>query len=447
MKKLGLLYICTLSLLISAITPIKGTVSKPHVAAESAILLEADTGQILYDKLSERQLSPASITKLMTALLALESLSPNEEVTFSRTAVLSIERGSSHIGIRENEILTVDDALHGLMLESANEVANGLAEEVSGSIEAFVKRMNERADELGALNTNFVNPHGLYDEEQVTTAYDMSLIMKELLKHDYFLEIMSHPTHQIQPTNIVDEIRYLSQSHKMLNIKKGTTNYREDVIAGKSGYTIQSGHTLVTVGKSDDRTLIAVTLKTDADHLYSDTHSLLDYGFEGYDQVTLNDYNYSYISPIISGDKTLGNVTIAADPNISFLMPVGSTVDSISYNKDLPQSFDPSIAIGDVIGQVSLYIDDLYLASTDMIVSELDDGSSDILDGDVPVNDSSDTPDAEEPSDGFKIPIWPFVLLFVLVAIGLLYYFSQKNKMSYADYKKMRDAQNTSNEW
>ena len=154
----------------------------PDVFAEAAIVMEASTGLILYEKDIHSTYYPASITKILTALIAIENTSPGEIVTFSRNAVFGIERGSSHIGIDVGEELTMQQCLYAILLESANEVTYAVAEHIAGSIPAFSEMMNEKAGSLGCLNSNFVNPHGLPDDNHYTSAYDMALITREALK-------------------------------------------------------------------------------------------------------------------------------------------------------------------------------------------------------------------------------------------------------------------------
>ena len=161
----------------------------PAVYAQSAIVMEADTGMILYAKDMEQKNYPASITKIMTALLALENCELNEEIEFSYHATHSIEYGSSSIARTEGEILTVEETLYGLMLSSANECANALAEHIAGSNEDFALLMNEKAKELGCVNTHFSNPSGLHDENHYTCAYDMALITKAALENEDFRRI------------------------------------------------------------------------------------------------------------------------------------------------------------------------------------------------------------------------------------------------------------------
>ena len=173
--------------------------------AQSAILMDAATGEIIYNKNIDEKQYPASITKLMTVLLCLENCQKDEIVKFSQNAVYSIEPGSSHIAIMPDEELTVEQCLYGIMLQSANEVSNAVAEHIDGSIEAFAKHMTERAKKLGCTNTNFVNPNGLHNENHYTSAHDMALIAKELLKFPYFKEIMSSVYYEIPPTNNTDD--------------------------------------------------------------------------------------------------------------------------------------------------------------------------------------------------------------------------------------------------
>ena len=256
----------------------------PQVQAETAIVMEADSGCILYAKGIDEKREPASITKIMTALVALEHSRMDEQVTFSHNAVFSIEQGSTHIGIKEGEVLTMEQCLYGVLLASANEVSNGVAEHVGGSIEGFVEMMNEKAREIGCKNTHFSNANGLHNEEHYTTAYDMALITQAALKNPTFRSIMSTDHFIIPTTNITDEERWLNNHHKML---RETKFHYEGCIGGKTGYTTDAGNTLVTVADRNDMELICVTLKTNANAVYTDTALLLDYGFNNFQKIAL----------------------------------------------------------------------------------------------------------------------------------------------------------------
>lgn len=364
-------------LLIFSFLPINAEVTTPNIAAEVAILIDANTKTVLYEKNGYEKHYPASITKLMTALLTIENLSPTDTITFSKDAIFGIEAGSSHIGIDVDEQLTVDQALHGLLLMSANEVANGLAEAVSGSIDAFAQRMTERAKELGALNTHFVNPHGLHDDNHYTTAYDMALIASYLADNEYFLQLMKDSTYEIPGTNKTDEIRYLYQQHKMLNPSRDATIYREDVIGGKTGYTDEARHTLVTIAKQGDTTLVAVVLQSERDSLYTDTAQLLDYGFESYYSLDLHSVDDILktlpVYTVKSGQAyQSANCGLGLSEDVSALVLNTVTKDDITLSFNLPDKLDSNVKIGDTIGEVSFMLGSKLLSKNQLIIKQLD---------------------------------------------------------------------------
>lgn len=254
----------------------------PSVYAESAIVMEAGSGIILYSKDMYAKNYPASITKIITALIALEQCELNEEITFSYHATHSIDYGSSSIARTEGEILTVEETLYGLMLASANECANALAEHIAGSNEEFAKLMNEKAKELGCVNTNFSNPSGLHDENHYTCAYDMALITQAALENENFRKIAGTNYYTLRATNKNDEELWMQNHHYMIAPYR-TDKYLDDTIfAGKTGYTSDALNTLVTCGTRNDMDIIVVTMRTRSTAekgvpLFTDTAALLDY--------------------------------------------------------------------------------------------------------------------------------------------------------------------------
>ena len=249
----------------------------PAIYAESGILVDLDTQEILYSKNIDKQLYPASITKVMTTLVAIESSSPEEPVTFSQHALDSIEWDSSNIGCRLNETLTMEQCWYAMMLNSANEVCCGVAEHISGSIEAFVEKMNQKAAELGCTNTHFSNPNGLPDETHYTTAHDMALIANAAYQNETFRQVFSTRQYEIPPTPQYTETRYLHNHHKMM--QPDTEYYYEGCLGGKTGYTETALNTLVTIASRNGKNLLCVTMRTQGRQVYTDTASLFDYGF------------------------------------------------------------------------------------------------------------------------------------------------------------------------
>lgn len=347
-------------------TSTDSTSSELTLTAESAILMDATTGKILYEKNSRTKQYPASITKLMTILLALEHGSLEDEITFSHDAVFSIEPGSAHIAIQEGEILTLEQVLYGIMLRSANECANAAAEYVDGSMEKFAEHMTARAKELGCENTNFVNANGLFDENHYTTAYDMALIAQELLKNETYRSMMSNTYYLIPPTNKQPEERPLHGQHQMLN--ENSLYYYEPAEGGKTGYTVEAQNTLVTYAKQGDTELIAVVLKCNGAQHYVDTKTLFEYGFANYQTVkafSAADLTQNVAITEIYKDKTTTLDTIAVAPasDVYVTIPKNATIENITKAVDCPESASVPVAVGDKLGTVVLSLNGETLAT------------------------------------------------------------------------------------
>lgn len=256
----------------------------PTLESECVILMDADTGAILYEKNSHDKCYPASTTKILTGLLTIENCSMDEIVTFSREAAESVKYGDASLGTRTGEEYTVEQALYGLLLHSANEIAYGLAEHISGSLNAFVQLMNNRAKEMGAVNTHFSNASGLHSPNHYTTAYDMAMIARSCYNNTTFVNIDStYTTYTIPPTNKTTTARYVRHRHAML---KNRTYYYEYCKGGKTGYTDAAGNTLVTFAEKNGMRLICVCYKTSEDGRYKDTKALFDWGFSDFSKVT-----------------------------------------------------------------------------------------------------------------------------------------------------------------
>ena len=263
----------------------------PLLGAESAILVEADTGVILYEKNAHAKLYPASTTKLMTGLIALENSNMEETVTFSYDSIHNIEYSSSRIGIDVGEELTMEQCLYGLLLGSANEVAYAIAEHVGGTYDHFVEMMNERAASLGCKDTHFVNANGLPAKEHYSSAYDLALIAKECFQNDSLATISGSTRYTIPPTNKQSESRILDNHHLML---PGFKYEYEGVICGKTGYTSEARQTLVTLAQRGDMRLICVIMREEAPDQFLDTQKLFDYGFNQFQKCCISENEKKY---------------------------------------------------------------------------------------------------------------------------------------------------------
>ena len=302
----------------------------PSIGAQSAVVMDVETGTLLYSKNPHDQLFPASTTKLLTGLLVIENTTMDEVVTFSSDAVWNIDRGSTHLSIDVGEQLTVEDCLYGLLLGSANEVAYALAEHTGGSMENFVDMMNERVKAIGCTDTHFANSNGLPREDHYTSAYDLALIARECFANETFCKIAGTVKYTIGPTNKQPEERPITNHHKML---PGLKYEYEGFIGGKTGYTEVARQTLVSCAERNGMRLICVVMKEEAPAQFTDTIELFDYAFSSFQKVNIADNETRYnlnsdayfktkydilgsTRPILSISKT-GNVIIPKSVNLS----------------------------------------------------------------------------------------------------------------------------------
>lgn len=301
MKKVRYRVICVLAALLFVIQSVMPVSAKetwpkmPQVEAPSFCVMDISTGTILYERNMDEINYPASITKIMTALLAVENCSLDEVVTFSEKAVYGNEGDTSHISRDIGEEMTMEESLYGMMLESANECAWAIGEQVAshvgGSMEQFTKMMNERAASLGCTNTHFNNPNGLPDEDHWTSAHDMALIAAEAYKNETFRVIAGTKSYTIPPTNKHEAETPLHNHHKMIYPYHGDYAYLYDyATGGKTGYTNAAGNTLVTFAEKDGMSLVCVVMREQTPNHYVDTRTLFDYCFENFKLLKVADY-------------------------------------------------------------------------------------------------------------------------------------------------------------
>lgn len=304
---------------------------------KSAILMEADTGAVIYAKDIDEKLYPASITKIMTGLLAVENLKLNDTVTFTREMLDSLPYDAAIQGVSVGEVMTVKDCLYSLMLRSNNDMAVALAYTIAGSEEEFGKMMTNRAKEIGAVNTNFVNASGLHDENHYTTARDMALITREAMSNPTFAAIFSTSEYELSATN-KSEAFTIWHRHNML--VKGRADYYQYAVGGKTGYTDQAGRTLVTAAEKDGMKLISVIMFSSNESIFTDTRSLFNYGFNNFHKVTISDNEERFGQSSSSGfsliNRIYGNETsLLTMGSGSVVIPNGLELKDISYTLDM----------------------------------------------------------------------------------------------------------------
>lgn len=305
MKKISAIVFTLITILCVAFVPIKAKAAATYIKSEAAVLIEAETGAVLYNKNMDRKMYPASITKIMTGLIALEKCKLTDVMQASYNSVHNLPYNSSHIALDTGEKISVKDAMYALAIESANDVANVFAEHIAGSNEEFAVMMTDRAKEIGAKNTNFTNPHGLPDTNHYTTAYDMAIITAEAIKHNGFSDFFSTNRYDMGPTNIKNETRQFWNANNFIN----GYDRVEGLIMSKTGWTEESGHTLVTAARQNGVTLIAVVMSSEhKKEKFEDTMALFDYGFEKF-------YNLEINTDIIRG-KVPANISTHTGNNL-----------------------------------------------------------------------------------------------------------------------------------
>lgn len=254
----------------------------PVISAESAILMELQTGTILYEKNIHAREYPASTTKILTTLLVTEHCSLDETVTFSHDAVFDTPRGSNHVSMNVGDTLTIEKCLQAILIRSANEVSFAVAEHIGGTREAFIDMMNERAKELGCVDSHFANPNGLPDEDHYTSAYDLAMIGRAFFANELLCKTTMMPTLRLTNSNgdLVD-------ANKM-ELLPGKKHAYEYIIGCKTGYTDTARSCLVSCAEKDGMKLICVVLKDESPYQYEDTISLYNYGFSNFEKVNVS---------------------------------------------------------------------------------------------------------------------------------------------------------------
>lgn len=300
--------------------------SDTGIESEAGIVMDADSGAVLFGQNIHVQKAPASITKILTALVVIENSSLDDTITFSHDAVYNVEDGSGNKNsIEEGDTLSVRDCLYLLLMRSSNQAANALAEHVGGSRDGFVKMMNEKTAELGCENSHFANPSGLNDDTQLTSVYDMALIASAAYKNDTLLTISKDKSYRLPATKNNPDGVTIQPEHKLLiTTDTESPNYYPYAVAGKTGYTSIAGQTLVTYAIKDDRRQIAVTMKsTQATH-YQDTIALMDFGFLRFKNVNISENETAYTigdQPVQIGDNSYQPSDLSMDTLAVITLP------------------------------------------------------------------------------------------------------------------------------
>lgn len=338
----------------------------PDIYSSACLLMEESTGKILYSKNANSIMYPASTTKIMTAILTLEKCNLSDTAVVSHNAVFSIPSGYSTASLVEGEVLTIEQLLNVLLIPSANDAAVVLAEHIAGSVEAFSDMMNSKAVELGCLNTHFVNPNGIHNENHYSTAYDLALIGKYAMQFPTFKEISSKTRYTLPITNAYSkEDRIFNTTNDLIkpNYSSSPTNYYyKYATGGKTGYTDPAGQCIVATATKDNISLIAVTLHGDftEDNLSQralDCKALFEYGFNNFSMVSIAQKgDVASNMKVPNATKDSSSLDLLYSDDIYAFVPNGFDTSSVTPNIKLSSTFAP-IAQDTVLGTISYDID------------------------------------------------------------------------------------------
>jgi len=349
---------------------------KPQLEVGTALLLELNSGEVLLEKNADKKMFPASMTKIMTCLVTLENSTLSETVTVSETALAGLGEFSSTAGLFAGELLTMENLLYCMMLSSANEACNIAAEHISGSIDAFVEKMNQRAQELGCINTHFANTHGLHDENHYTTARDLSIILQEAMKNNTFRLIVSTASYTMPATNL-SPARNLTTTNLMMLPTAGNRFYDNRVTGVKTGFTTPAGRCLAATAQSGTISLLSIvggcaTRILPSGDLefgsFTETQKMLQYGFSNFTYETVLTTLYP-LTEIVVTDSNLGFVALAPKEEISALLPAGYLKSDIVISTSLtnPDGVPAPVAAGDELGMVTITYRGQLLAQTPLV--------------------------------------------------------------------------------
>lgn len=397
----------------------------PEISAYAGILIDVDTGAIIYEKNIHEKLYPASITKIMTAFLAIENLALEDTYTFTSEVLNSLPWDAAKYGYVAGEEVSIKDLINVLIIRSANEVAIGLANLISGSEEAFGELMTKRAKEMGALNTSFTNASGLHQDSHYTTAYDMAMIAIAASKNATFADIWGKSTYVVAPTNKNDSEATIWNRHDML--VKTRANYYQYAIGGKTGYTDEAGRTLVTYASKDGMNLMCVVMKSSPTEYFTDTRALFEYGFNNFEKVSVSGnesrFGQSEEGYFISRDNLFNQSgALLTVGNDYVTIPKDSQLSQIGYELIYNQS-----GKNNVVADIKYTAGGHYLGKTSIILNV--DGSGDT---DVSPYKKEEVKKQEERSQ-LTINIWWVTgilsgLLVIFIVIKILKKTSKKRK-------------------
>jgi len=383
MKKQRFFSLFFILVLVLSLTPAAQAKEAFEVDARAALLVDVGSGETLYEKNVEERSYPASLTKIMTALLTLEAVDAgklrlDQEITAQESAFENLARDGSTANIKAGETMTVDDLLNCLLIVSANEAANILAEAVSGSVDEFVALMNERAAALGCADTHFANPSGLHSDRHYTTAWDLYLITRAAMEYDEFMEIVGRKSYTVPATNVSKERSLHATNYLISTWRTGWPGYYYEEARGiKTGSTPEAGYCLVSTAVRGTRQLVSVVLGaervklddgTNQTRSFSETIRLFDHGFDDFKSMDLIDTDEFICEVPVELSSEANYVVVHPGAGLTRMVPIDLTTDDLEREIKLhDETADAPIAEGDELGTMTVSYDGVEYGTVPLI--------------------------------------------------------------------------------
>ncbi|MCR4584232.1 MAG: D-alanyl-D-alanine carboxypeptidase [Lachnospiraceae bacterium] len=356
----------------------------PRIGAEGAILMDAATGAVLYSKNADEELFPASITKLMCCLVAVENGRLDDVLTASESAIAANSSDGSNMGLRVGEKLTMEELLYGVLINSANEACNVIGEHIAGTMEDYVEMMNQRAEELGCRHTHFVSINGLHNEDHYTCARDMALIGKAFFSHDILCRMASTSRYVIPETDSHLE-HHLHSKNKLY---AGGEYAYDGIVGSKTGFTSHSRQTLVSCAQRGNMRLICVIMMEESPYQFSDTVALFDYGFEHFTNVNAAANESTYTIKSSDFFETDGDLFGASSPLISIDPDALVTLPDTLKFTSITSSISYAGATEDTIANIEYSYENVHMGSASILLDTTQSADVNFILGGLPVADS-----------------------------------------------------------
>ena len=399
----------------------------PAIGAESAILMEMNTHTILYAKNIHEEMYPASTTKIMTCLLAAQNCDLDEMVTFSHNAVYGVPSDGSNMGIDEGEVITMEQAMYGILVGSANEAASAVGEHVAQALgkeptqQAFAQIMNEKAAELGCENTHFVNANGLFDENHYTSAYDLALIGCEFFNNELLCKMSSTPRYNIPPTDSQPDDIWINSKNQLYKGKEHAYPY---LLGSKTGFVSQARQTLVSGAEKDGMKLVCVVFMEESPNQFTDTIQLLNYGFENFQKLMVNENETNYkidnLDSFDTSNDLFGNSTplMTMEDNAYIILPNTASFDDAVSTLEYADPDESS----NLIASIKYTYSDVPVGNCNIYFSKAQEETFDFAaDPDLQTRDSTVTNSSDQTANSNVIFInVKKVILGILAIAGII---------------------------